>query len=93
MEKLEEYLAPSNYKLWLSLGIVALTAGFLIAGFGEIHKKILEHFNIIGDLLRGPGGILVTTSIVIAGLTSDELSNGVRVAALICGGLLAMLTF
>ena len=89
MDKLNlEYVDSTAYKLWIQLGIATVAVGLFIAGLGGWFAP--KAMATLGQFLTIPGGVLVTTGVAIAGLTAHDLSNGVRMAALIGAGLLAL---
>ncbi|MFT7621101.1 MAG: hypothetical protein ACI9WU_000262 [Myxococcota bacterium] len=91
MENLNiEYAEPSSFALWIKLGLAAIAVGWLVAGLGQLFWE--DGMNTIGNFLRRPGGVLLTAGIIVAGMKADELSDGVRMSAIICGGLLACVT-
>lgn len=85
-----EYADASAYKMWIKAGIALLAVGWFIGGLGDMFWK--TGMNTIGNFFRLPGGVLLTAGIVIAGMKADNLSNGVRMASIIAGGLLAIWT-
>ena len=86
-----KYADSSSYKLWIKLSVVALTAGLIIAGLGEWFAK--KHMETIGDFLFQPGSVLLTAAIAVAGLSGDDLPNGVRITAVIVSGFMALHVF
>ena len=89
MDKLKlEYADSSAYKLWIQLGIAAVAVGLFIAGLGGWFAP--QSMATLGRFFTIPGGVLVTTGIAIAGITAHELSTGVRMAAIIGAGVLAL---
>lgn len=91
MDKLNlDHIEPTAYKLWIQLGIAGLAGGLFVGGLGKWFAP--QAMATLGNFLMVPGGVLVTAGVAIAGLTGHELSNGVRMAALISAGLLAMVT-
>lgn len=92
MDKLNmEYADTSSYKTWIQAGIVLLALGMFVGGLGELFAK--DVMNTLGNFFRIPGGVLITTGLAIAGVQADELSNGVRIASLICAGILGMYVY
>lgn len=83
------YADSGSYKLWIKAGVAALAVGFVIIGLGGLFAP--DSMRIIGDFLRKPGGVLVTAGVAIAGLKGDDLSDGVRVGAIIAAGLMGLL--
>jgi len=71
--------------------VAGIALGWFLAGWGDLFWK--EGMNTIGNFIRLPGGVLLAAGITIAGMKADNLSNGIRLTAIICGGLLCGLTF
>ena len=91
MDKINlDYVDSSAYKLWIQLGIVGLAAGLFIGGLGNWFAPAA--MTTLGKFFSIPGGALVTTGVAVAGITAHELSTGVRMAAIIGSGLLALAT-
>ena len=82
------YADTGSYRLWIKLGVAALAAGLVIIGLGGLFAQ--STMQVIGDFLRRPGAVLLTTGVAMAGLKGDDLSDGVRVGAIIASGLMAM---
>lgn len=83
-------LDATAYRLWLQLGIAGLALGLFVGGLGQWFAP--QTMSTLGRMFLIPGGALVTAGIAVAGLTAHELSTGVRMAALIGAGLLALVT-
>ena len=79
----------NDYKLLLKLGIAAILAGMIFAGFG----KVAGVMNTLGNFLIKPGAVVFIGGFTLAGLKADELSTGIRMAALIGAGILASYFF
>ena len=88
--KLEGVADPTSYQLWIKFSIAMLAAGLIIGGLG--HWFAREHMTILGNFLRQPGGVILTTGIAMAGLKGDTLENGVRLTAIIVSGVMARMT-
>ncbi len=89
-DNLEGYAEPTSYELWIKLGVAGLAAGLLISGLG--HWFAATHMTILGNFLKQPGGVLLTTGVAMAGWKGESLENGVRLTAIIVAGAMARAT-
>ena len=91
MEKLEQLLDPSQYKLWILLGAVVVAAGLFIASIGGLFAAGV--FGGIGRLFWQTGAIVITTAVVVGGLTDEELPEWLRTTAVLCAALMTATWF
>lgn len=86
-----EYADILLYKMWIQVGIVLLMLGFFIGGMGQLFAE--DFMNTLGNFFWIFGGVLITTGLAIAGLKSDEFSDGVWIVSFICAGIMGMYVF